>query len=426
MVYAWSTRKDKCQVSADKYGSFEDNFVTFRHRKSTKTSSRFLPVNTKGNDKSYQNPVSLAHYRTKEISMRKGKSRKKETQQNDYLARSLRSDRAHTLLGRYVATEHAHCSRPSTHTLLGRYVATEHAHTARSLRSDRARTHCSRPSTHTLLGRYVATEHAHTARSLRSDRARTLLSRYVATELKPTLHSLRSDLLGRQSLRSDLPQRGPPLRSPLNPHRNAFFFVSIGVPVEILRRKQRPFRPSVATHRPVRPQRGPPLRSPLNPHRNAFRFVSIGVSVEILRRKQRPVRPQRGPPLRSPLNPHRNAFRFVSIGVSIEILRRKQVGLFLACFHSLRSDMSDRQSLRSDLSGLKGVLLCLFVSSQSEFPLRFYDENKWDSSRLLPLAIATEMASYVATCQASKGSSFAFSFESSSKRFSFRLNRSFR
>ncbi|KAG5388800.1 hypothetical protein IGI04_030341 [Brassica rapa subsp. trilocularis] len=24
-VYAWSTRKDKCQVSADKYGSFEDN-----------------------------------------------------------------------------------------------------------------------------------------------------------------------------------------------------------------------------------------------------------------------------------------------------------------------------------------------------------------------------------------------------------------
>ncbi|KAG5376156.1 hypothetical protein IGI04_040752, partial [Brassica rapa subsp. trilocularis] len=25
LVYAWSTRKDKCQVSADKYGSFEDN-----------------------------------------------------------------------------------------------------------------------------------------------------------------------------------------------------------------------------------------------------------------------------------------------------------------------------------------------------------------------------------------------------------------
>ncbi|KAG5373971.1 hypothetical protein IGI04_042709 [Brassica rapa subsp. trilocularis] len=33
-VYAWPTRKDKCQVSADKYGSFEDNcyfpFLLFR------------------------------------------------------------------------------------------------------------------------------------------------------------------------------------------------------------------------------------------------------------------------------------------------------------------------------------------------------------------------------------------------------------
>ena len=25
MVHAWPTRKDKCQVFADKYGSFEDN-----------------------------------------------------------------------------------------------------------------------------------------------------------------------------------------------------------------------------------------------------------------------------------------------------------------------------------------------------------------------------------------------------------------
>ncbi|WZY87020.1 hypothetical protein YC2023_033404 [Brassica napus] len=33
--------------------------ATFRHRKSTKTSSRFLPVNTKGHDKSYQNPKTL-------------------------------------------------------------------------------------------------------------------------------------------------------------------------------------------------------------------------------------------------------------------------------------------------------------------------------------------------------------------------------
>ncbi|KAF3608361.1 hypothetical protein DY000_02049972 [Brassica cretica] len=98
------------------------------------------------------------------------------------------------------------------------------------------------------------------------------------------------------------------------------------------------------------PQKSPPLRSLLNPHRNAFRFVSIGVSVEILRRKQlglflayfyslhsdlsdfqpatqRPVRPQKAPPLCSHLNPDRNAFRFVSIRVSVEILRRKQVRL---------------------------------------------------------------------------------------------------
>ncbi|KAF3537992.1 hypothetical protein F2Q69_00019637 [Brassica cretica] len=35
-------------------------------------------------------------------------------------------------------------------------------------------------------------------------------------------------------------------------------------------------------------------------------------------------------------------------------------------------------------------------------------------------------ARYIATCQPSKSSSFVFSFESRSKRFSFRLNRSFR
>ncbi|KAL0814243.1 hypothetical protein Bca101_070686 [Brassica carinata] len=89
-------------------------------------------------------------------------------------------------------------------------------------------------------------------RSLRGGRKRTQLGRYVATELKPALHSLCSDLSGLK-------------------------------------------------------------------------------------------RPQKSPPLRSLLNPHRNAFRFVSIGVSVEILRRKQVGLFLVCFHSLRSDLSDLQ-----------------------------------------------------------------------------------
>ncbi|CAN7022837.1 unnamed protein product [Brassica rapa subsp. trilocularis] len=53
---------------------------------------------------------------------------------------------------------------------------------------------------------------------------------------------------------------------------------------------------------------------------------------------------------------------------------------------------------------------------------------RWTRLGSLSLAIATEMTSSlaIATCKASEGSSFTFSFESSSKRFSFRLNRSFR
>ncbi|KAF3605773.1 hypothetical protein DY000_02049820 [Brassica cretica] len=64
----------------------------------------------------------------------------------------------------------------------------------------------------------------HKAGSLRSDRARTQLGRYVANK---NAHSSVAT-----------PQKGPPLGSLLNPHRNAFRFVSIGVSVEILRRKQ--------------------------------------------------------------------------------------------------------------------------------------------------------------------------------------------
>ncbi|KAL0645922.1 hypothetical protein Bca4012_044213 [Brassica carinata] len=123
-------------------------------------------------------------------------------------------------------------------------------------------------------------------------------------------------------------------------------------------------------------------------------------------KKKRPVRPQKGPPLGSLLNPHRNAFRFVSIGVSVEILRRKQAGLFLACFHSLRSDLSDLHSLHSDLSGLR-------------------KDSSWLASTRY-VATCQTFTRYIATCQASERSSFRFSFESSSKRFSFRLNRNFR
>ncbi|KAG5384488.1 hypothetical protein IGI04_035958 [Brassica rapa subsp. trilocularis] len=146
------------------------------------------------------------------------------------------------------------------------------------------------------------------------------------------------------------PQKGPPLSSLLNPHRNAFRFVSIGVSVEILRRKQVGL--FLACFHSLRSDLSdrPPLGSLLNPHRNAFGFGSIGVSVEILRRKQvglflarfhslrsdlsdpqlaslRPFRLQKAPPLCSLLNPDRNAFCFVSIGVSVEILRQKQIRL---------------------------------------------------------------------------------------------------
>ncbi|KAL0753029.1 hypothetical protein Bca101_090697 [Brassica carinata] len=75
--------------------------------------------------------------------------------------------------------------------------------------------------------------------------------------------------------------------------------------------------------------------------------------------KKKKKKPKKGPPLLSILNPHRNAFRFVSIGVSVEILRRKQVGLFLVCFYSLCSNLSDLHSLHSDLPGLIKVLLCV-------------------------------------------------------------------
>ncbi|KAG5384425.1 hypothetical protein IGI04_035895 [Brassica rapa subsp. trilocularis] len=107
------------------------------------------------------------------------------------------------------------------------------------------------------------------------------------------------------------------------------------------------------------------------------------------------------PSLRSLLNPHRNAFRFVSIGVSVEILRRKQVGLFLVCFYSLHSDLSDLHSPHSDLSDFWtktsktriNSFVCSYsplppslcspsnldrtalVSSQLELPLKLYDKK---------------------------------------------------
>ncbi|KAF3559634.1 hypothetical protein F2Q69_00011696 [Brassica cretica] len=190
-------------------------------------------------------------------------------------------------------------------------------HTTRSQRSDRVRTHA--------------------ARSLRSDRARTPLGRYIATELKPTLHSLRSNLLD----------------------RTAFRFVSIGLCVEILRRKQvsstnRDCPHQLAVWRAERAHSARPMVTRITPQaslssldRTAFLFVSIGLSVVILRRKQvsstnrdcphqlavwRAERAHSASPMATCITPRaslssldRTAFRFVSIGISVEILRRKQI-----------------------------------------------------------------------------------------------------
>ncbi|KAG5401138.1 hypothetical protein IGI04_015745 [Brassica rapa subsp. trilocularis] len=221
--------------------------------------------------------------------------------------------------------------------------------------------------------------------SLRSDRAPTQFGRYVATE-------------NAHSSRPVRPQKGPPLRSPLNPDRKSFRFVSIGVFVEILRRNQVGLVSAYFYS----------LRSELSDLHSLHSELS-GLKRVLL---CRPVSPQKGPPLRSILNPHRNAFCFVSIGVSVEILRRKQVGLFLVCFYSLRSDLSDLHCYVATCQPSKG----------SSFAFSFESSSKRFSFRLNRTTCQTSTR-YVETCQASKGSSFAFSFESSSKRFLFRLNR---
>ena len=100
------------------FNKIENLVATFRHRKSTKTSSRFLPVNKKGNDKSYQNPVKKSrcvrvlpkHVFRKHFGRIKLVLPKKPLK-NPYVNRGKRKhNKTITQLGRYVATEHAHCS----------------------------------------------------------------------------------------------------------------------------------------------------------------------------------------------------------------------------------------------------------------------------------------------------------------------------
>ncbi|KAF3537206.1 hypothetical protein F2Q69_00021453 [Brassica cretica] len=262
-------------VNATILEKIENLAATFCHRKCNETSSRFLFLNIKGNDKSYQTPN-----RRKPL----GKLRKKEEQQIDYIARSL-----------------------STHT----------------------------------------------AQSLRSDRARTRFGRYVATENKPTLHSLCRelkallDLLLRTTKRPVRPQKGPKLRSFLNPHRNTFRFVSIGVSVEILRRKQVGL--FLACFYSLRSDLSDlhSLDSDLSGLRKDSSWFASTHYVATCQTSNRYIATcqasERSSFAFSFESSSKRAFRFVSIGVSFEILRRKQVGLFLAYFYSLHSDLSDLQ-----------------------------------------------------------------------------------
>ncbi|KAL0655692.1 hypothetical protein Bca4012_076276 [Brassica carinata] len=141
--------------------------------------------------------------------------------------------------------------------------------------------------------------------------------------------------------------------------RTAFCFVSIGLSVEILRRKQvsstnRDCPHQLAVWRDERAHSARPTATWITPQaslssldRTAFRFVLIRLSVEILRRKQvsstnrdcphqlavwRAERAHSARPTVTWITPRaslssldRTAFRFVSIRLSVEILRRKQV-----------------------------------------------------------------------------------------------------
>ncbi|KAF3522345.1 hypothetical protein F2Q69_00047497 [Brassica cretica] len=141
--------------------------------------------------------------------------------------------------------------------------------------------------------------------------------------------------------------------------RTAIRFVSIGLSVEILRRKQvsltnRDCPHQLAVWRAERAHSARPTATWITPRsslssldRTVIRFVSIGLSVEILRQKQvsstnrdcphqlavwRAERAHLARPTATWITPRsslssldRTAFRFVLIGLSVEILRRKQV-----------------------------------------------------------------------------------------------------
>ncbi|KAF2595955.1 hypothetical protein F2Q68_00010867 [Brassica cretica] len=311
------------------FNKIENLVATFCHRKSTKTSSRFLPVNTKENDKSYQNPVSLAHFGRIKLVL------PKKPLKNLYINRGKKKhNKTITWLGRYVATEHTHCS-----------VAT---HMARSLRSDRA---------HTLLGRYVATEHAH-----------------CSVAKQPSTHTARS-------LRSDRAQANSPLATPPCGELRGLIQLALwrpGSPLELL-------SPVSIVQLFISSRSDFPLRF-YDENKSARRIETVRIS--------------------SPCGELRGLFQLAlwRPGSPLELLSPVSI---VQLFVSSRSDFplrfyDENKSARrietvrtsSPCGELRGLIqlalwqpgspfellspvsIQLFVSSQLEFPLRFYDENK--------------------------------------------------
>ncbi|WZY77825.1 hypothetical protein YC2023_024209 [Brassica napus] len=103
------------------FNKIENLVATFRHRRSTKTSSRFLPksrcvrVLPKRVFRKHFGRIKLVlpkkPLKNPYVNRGKKKHNKTITQLGHaHAARSLRSDRARTRLGRYVATEQTLCS----------------------------------------------------------------------------------------------------------------------------------------------------------------------------------------------------------------------------------------------------------------------------------------------------------------------------
>ena len=218
--------------------------AAFRHRKSTKTSSQFLYLNRKGNDKIYQTP----------------KIRLVTKLEKSQRARFLRK----TFLSRTSRKNKTYSPRNLGETL---YYSRN-----RSTANRFTDSHCH-------------TSYKQLSRNKRENERRSELDL-----TRTTCHKVRSVFPVRLSK--------SPLCSPLCLGQNGFRFISIGVSVEILRREQshcpghlavgkdKHYRGHLTLRHGYLATGRTHLRYPLSLDQSGFRFVSIGVSVEILRREQ--------------------------------------------------------------------------------------------------------------------------------------------